>query len=163
MPGIPRKTHAALYRIPSLVLVCIFAVCTLLAASYGLSSYHRIQKEIERNFAGRTGLSYVAAKIRQSRAIAVELPNPHTLVLVEEVEGQRYATSIYLKNGMLMEYFGSHIPNAAAFETHISAANEFMVVFLAEDLIEITLGDGEGTQYKMAVYMPQNMRRGAIM
>jgi len=159
MAKAPIKTHATLYRIPELILVCLFAVCTLLAAAYGLNSYHKVQRGTELSFTGRTGLTYVASKMRQSHAVSVDIPNPFTLVLVEETQGQNYATSIFLKDGMLREYFGSYTPNTATFDTPITAASEFSVAFLAEDLIEITVGDCEGNLYKMAVYMPLIMNR----
>ncbi|MCL1918340.1 MAG: DUF4860 domain-containing protein [Peptococcaceae bacterium] len=162
MAKAPIKTHAALYRIPTLMLVCLFAICTLLAAAYGLNIYHKIQKGTELNFTGRTGLAYVATKMRQSQAVAVEIPNPFTLVLVEDVDGQSYATSIFLKDGVLREYFGSHTPDSAVFNTPITAASEFSVAFLTEDLIEITVGDHEGNLYQMSVYMPQAMQEANL-
>ena len=148
------KPHTALYRIPVLFLISLFAICTLLAASYGMKNYRMIEKASQSNFIGRTGLAYIATKIRQSRAVAVELPDSHTLTLIEMIDDQEYATSIYFKEGMLVESFGRYTPEAATFDTVITATHVFVVASIAENLVEITLGDDTGAMYKMTVQVP---------
>ena len=152
------KPHTALYRIPVLIVVCLFAVCTMITTAYGLNSYHAIQRKTEQNFVGRTGLTYITGKLRQTEVTDITIPDPHTLVLVEEIDGQAYATSMYYEDGALLEAFGSHDPGTAAFRTRVTAANSFAVRFVAGDLIEIILGDSEGNLYTTVAYIP---KRGA--
>ena len=147
------KNHAALYRVPPLILVCLFAICTLIVASYGLSSYHVIREQTEQNFVGRTGLSYIATKIRQTRIVEVQLPESSTLILTEEIGGQLFATKIHYNDGMLTESFGRHEPGAATFDTAISAVSSFTAIFLTDDLIELSLVDSDGRIYSMTVYV----------
>ncbi|MCL1851670.1 MAG: DUF4860 domain-containing protein [Peptococcaceae bacterium] len=147
-------SYAALYRVPTLLLVSLFAISTLIAASYGMKAYQGIVKGAEQNFVGRTGLAYIATKIRQSEAVAVELLENHTLVLIEEIDNQRYATSISLREGMLRESFGAYGSRSAIFDTAITAAQGFSVAYITNDLIEIALEDDRGAWHKMMVYVP---------
>lgn len=149
------KTYTALYRIPTLLLISLFAVCTLLTASYGLNIYHLIQQKAEDNFIDRTGLSYIATKLRQSEAVTIELPDPQTLILIEEIDGQNYATSISFQEGMLRESFGRYGQGTTSFATAITAARSFSVTFIAENLVEIALGNKTGSLTKMVVHVSQ--------
>ncbi|MCL1790180.1 MAG: DUF4860 domain-containing protein [Peptococcaceae bacterium] len=177
------SNHTALYRIPTVLLVSLFALSTLVAASYGMKNYQVIVKASDKNFVGRTGLSYIATKMRQTKAAVIELPDPHTLVLIEEIEEQYYATHISLRDGMLRESFGLYESQSlsqerntsgqdwdntdqnevdfgespsttATFDTAITKAKGFSVAFITDDLIEISLEDDYGDVYKMLVYMP---------
>jgi len=151
----PVKTHAALHSIPKLILVCLFALCTLIAASYGLNSYRNVYYQTENNFVGRTGLVYVATKIRHTNIAEIKLSDPDKLVLIEEIENERFAMSIYVKDGMLVESFGSDRPDAPTFDTEIAAVNEFKAVLIADDLIKIELSDSTGNKHSTVVYVPR--------
>lgn len=97
------KQHTFLYRIPPLLLVCLFAVCTLLVASYGLNTYLAIQKETERTHTSRTGVFYIATKLRQLSACEIEIPAPDTLIIIEQQGEDRYQTRIFLEQHTLKE------------------------------------------------------------
>ena len=141
------KKYMTLYRVPALILVCLFAICTLLVSSHGLNSYLNIQKSTNRNYIGRTGVSYVATKLRLSNAISVEIRNTDTLIIVEEISKEQYATTIRLQDGMLTESFGSNDPDALTVDTPIVEASGFSVYLIADNLIEFTIVDKSGRSY----------------
>ena len=149
------KLNTAHYRLPVLILVCLFALCALATAAYGLKGYQAVQSEIEQNHIKRTGLTYIATKLRQADADEVLIPDSQTLILLEEIGGQIYATSIFFEDGMLMESFGSYEPDAAAFKTNITPVNSFSVEFVSNDLVAISLSDGEGHPCETIAYIPE--------
>jgi len=131
-----------------------------MVASYGLRSYHAISVQAERNFVGRTTLSYIATNIRQARISNVEIPTPDTIVITEEIDGSLFATRIFKREGMLIGSFGRHQPGAAAFETELAAVNSFEAAFIADDLLEITLGDNDGRTYSIVLSLGPGRSRG---
>ena len=155
LPSEQAKQNTFHYRLPVLILVCLFALCTLATAAYSLIGYQKIQTEIEQNHVRRTGLTYIATKLRQANADEVLIPDSQTLILLERIDGQIYATSIIFKDGMLKESFGSYEPNAATFETVITPVNAFAVEFISADLVEITLNDGQDNCYKTVAHIQQ--------
>ena len=150
--GKPNITH---HRLPVLILVCLFVLGVLVTAVYGLKGYQMIQSKVEMNHVGRTGLTYVAAKVRQANASEILIPDSQTLILLEEIDGNMYATSIFVEDGKLMESFGSYERDAATFKTSITSASTFTVEFVSDDLIAIALSDELDNQYETIAYIPQ--------
>ena len=144
------KRHTALYRIPPFLLVCLFAICTLLVASYGLDTYLSIQQMTDRNYVGRTGVSYIATKIRQmGDAKEIRIDEPNTLVLVEESDGELYETRIYYEDGKIKEAFVS-----AGYQDELDAmdiveAKDFRLEFVSDNLLRFTIVGKDGKEYQM--------------
>lgn len=93
----------------TLALFCVFAVCALMVVVLGADVYRKGTQEMQRNFDTRTSLSYLSTKLRQTDvhgSIALgELEGTPALVLTEEIDGVRYHTWIYCRDGSLQEVF----------------------------------------------------------
>jgi hypothetical protein len=152
------KQHTALYRIPPLLLVCLFAICTLLVASYGLNAYLAIQQETERTHTSRTGVFYVATRLRQlSRAYEIKIPTPDTLLILEQHGEDTYQTRIFLDDHTLKEAFGPAASEDIGEATDIvKDIQGFFVREVANGLISFTLRDAQGHAFSRTVLLPPN-------
>ncbi len=96
--------------VAGLVLFCIFTTCMLFVLLSGAKSYKSISHSIEEQYAERTCLSYITAKIRHFDNGGVYLTNfegVNALALDEEIEGNIYTTLIYPYNGYICELFAA--------------------------------------------------------
>ena len=90
-----------------LLVVCLFAVCSLFIILLGGQVYQGIQNHTEENYDSRTGLAYVVNKVRaydESGVISVgENNGVKTLVFTQNEGKQTYYTFIYFYDGSLRE------------------------------------------------------------
>ena len=56
---------------------------------------------------------------------------------------------------MLTESFGRYEPDAATFNTKITSASAFLVEYIADDLIAVTINDDDGNRYETIAYISQ--------
>lgn len=91
------------------VLVCLFALLSVLVVTIGIQAYEQIVENTQTNAELRTSLSYTANKIRVYDGFgemeALQIGDMDVLALHETVDGDRYVTYIYCFNGMLYEWF----------------------------------------------------------
>ena len=91
----------------ALVLFGVFAVCVLSVLLTGADVYHRLTVRDREAYARRTGVQYVATKVRQApagSAVAVaDFGGVDALELYEDIDGARYVTRIYSYGGWLRE------------------------------------------------------------
>lgn len=89
----------------------VYAVLVLLVLLTGAKSYRSQVARDQQSWDSRTGLQYVAAKLRHAdEKDAVSLSGEEdggykTLELTETIEGERYTTSIYCDDGYIRELF----------------------------------------------------------
>lgn len=92
----------------ALLLFAVFAVCVLMVLLTGADAYRRLTDRDRETFDRRTGVQYMAARVRQADAegaIAVEdLEGVQALVLGK---GEDYVTWVYCYEGNLMELYAS--------------------------------------------------------
>lgn len=152
------KRYLSLHTLPTLLVVCLFAVSTLLVSAYGLRSYQAIQDASDRNYNARTAVSYVATKLRQSSdAYRIEIPQPNTLVIVQEISNELYETKIFLENGKLMESFGKQGLDHRVEAATILPVSAFSVSFLSDDLVYFSIRDASGSVSDMTMLIPRNL------
>ncbi len=120
------RQYTFYYSLPALILICMFAFCVFLGASFGIRSYNTVYEGSERNFIGRTGLTYIATKLRQTDIISASAAAPHELLLTEEIDGQRYTTRIFIKDGALIEAFGRAGEDFGGLSGGHSGGDEFL-------------------------------------
>lgn len=93
----------------TLALFCVFAVCSLMVVVMGADVYRKGTREMQDNYDTRTSLSYLSTKLRQTDSLGSitlrELEGTPALVLGEEIDGTRYLTWIYCREGSLQEVF----------------------------------------------------------
>ena len=99
------------HRVPDtlfiLLLLCLFAACSLFFAVLGADAYNEINQRRETTFQRSTPLSYLATKVRQAdspQAVRMEEKDGVTaLVLSEEDGGELLETWVYEYDGFLWE------------------------------------------------------------
>lgn len=93
----------------ALLLLCIFAVSVLGVLLAGAGVYSRLTRRDDCAYNSRTGLQYVASKVRQApvpNAVQVtDFAGLDALAITEQVDGEEYVTRIYCYDGWLMELF----------------------------------------------------------
>ncbi|HPF87710.1 MAG TPA: DUF4860 domain-containing protein [Candidatus Limiplasma sp.] len=91
------------------VLVCMFALLSVLIVAIGIQAYDQIMQNTQANTQLRTSLSYTVNKIRAHDGLgAIEAKqegDSDTLALYQTIEGEGYVTYIYCYDGMLYEWF----------------------------------------------------------
>jgi hypothetical protein len=100
-----RKHHADILLV--IALFAVYAICAIMLTALGAGVYRNITAIMIDNYDTRTGILYVAEKVRQyevSGAVRIDkLDGGDALVLVEPGTGGEYETWIYIANGQLCE------------------------------------------------------------
>jgi hypothetical protein len=103
------KRQQAIPTLAALLLLVIFAVSVLGVLLAGAGVYSRLTRRDERAYDSRTGLQYVASRVRQATVpggVQVEqFGGVDALSVREQVDGESYVTRIYCHEGWLMELF----------------------------------------------------------
>lgn len=118
----------------ALLLFGVFAACVLMVLLTGADAYRRLTRRDQAAFERRTGIQYIATRVRQSDSLdglAVEnFGGVDALVLGA---GEEYVTRIYCYDGELMELYA-----AADLELTPEDGERIMAV----DWLELKLEDG---------------------
>ena len=85
-------------------LLCVYALLCCLLVLAGLRVYNGARENTEMNYDGRTALAYITAKLRGGAELRL---SEDVLCFGEDVDGERYYSYIYCREGYLCEYFGS--------------------------------------------------------
>ena len=99
------KNHTFSGFLLPFLLVCLFALCTLLTAAFGLKTYYNLKDDTDRAYNSRTAVSYLVTKLRQSPGKHAVTADGSILRIEETMENTVYETRIYLENGVLKESF----------------------------------------------------------
>jgi len=95
----------------SFILICLFALLSVLNVAVGIQAYEQIIQNTESNTQLRTSISYTANKIRAHDGLgkieSKQEGDIDTLALYQNIEGDDYITYIYCYDGMLYELFTS--------------------------------------------------------
>lgn len=100
--------NRSLTGLAALLLLGLFALCTLGVLLQGASVYRRVAAAGSEAYEARTCAQFFATKVRQApSAAAVSLSDfaGGALVITEALEGQTCLTRIYCFEGWLMELF----------------------------------------------------------
>ena len=142
-----KKPHPLITRIPTFLLVALFAVCTLLAASYGLNTFLSIRENSDAIYASRTGMTYIATKLRQMNGKVSTAKDE--LIITSSINGEEYQTRIYLENGTLCESFGK--AGSLSEVTQLVRATSFSCDLLSPQLLHFSLTDEAGHTNDMCI------------
>lgn len=92
----------------ALLVFVLFALCLLLVLLTGAGIYRNLVRRGEESFVRRTAVQYIATRVRQARAVAVEdFGGGKALVFPETIDGETYLTRVYCHEGWLMELFST--------------------------------------------------------
>ena len=141
-----------------LSLFCVFAVLALFVVVQGADVYRGISADMDRNYQARTSVAYLTEKIRQNDVpggvVIKNAGDGDALVLVKNMDGERYETWIYTEGGSLRE-------QTIAEGTELSAeagqpvldAGELKIEKLGDHLLQISVKNLSGERFDSVVAM----------
>jgi len=93
----------------SLLLFAVFSICAVSSLLFGVESYRNVVKTADEVYETRTPAQYVLTKLRQANApdaIGYEsFADGDMLVISENIDGEEFATKIYVSDGSMYEMF----------------------------------------------------------
>ena len=138
------------------ILLCMFAISSLILINIGLNVYKNVVLANNANFELRTSLSYVATKIRQSdtvgRTYIDEKNGIPVLVLGEEIDGNIYETLIYHYNGHLCELYREEgMDYELDYGLEIMEIKEFSIEDMDDGLLKMVAKNKAGDEDKLMI------------
>ncbi len=132
------------------LLFLVFILCALFTVLIGSRVYENITQRSNRNFTGTTALSYIANKVRQGdregMAEVREIEGTPVLVLGQEVNGTRYETWIYFRDGSVKELFANPESGLTLSDGLKILECEGLELSMEDRLLTVkTLGEGGGS------------------
>ena len=132
------------------LLFLVFILCALFTVLIGSRVYENITERSNRNFTGTTALSYIANKVRQgdreNMAEVREIEGTPVLVLGQEVNGTRYETWIYYRDGSVMELFSNPESGLTLKDGLQTLECDGLELSMEDRLLTVkTLGEGGGS------------------
>lgn len=148
MKNMPEKKHMIDFIFP-VVLLFIFAVSALVVTLFATKVYEGTVDNSFRNDSVRTSLSYITEKIHASdKGGNVEIgtfDGCDSLIIYDEINGEKYATYIYVKDGNLKELFAKADTDFSAENgTDILPVNDFRIEKKQDGLFRFSCTDNEG-------------------
>ena len=133
----------------ALVLFCVFAMSLLLVLLTGAQAYRGVRDSMEEQYAERTCIRYIAAKVRhydEAGAVSVgELNDLPALCLAESMDGGEYVTYLYYYEGYICELFTDPMLGLTAGDgTRILEAGNLTFTQPMESLLCVTCTDTDG-------------------
>ncbi len=146
-----------------LLLFTLFASCILMVLLLGASSYEKIVERNARAYSARTGVQYIAAKLRHGDEAACVMAGSFTdknsknadeiptLYLGMRTEGEFYYTKIYYYEGYIRELLCAEAddlePEAGQ---EVLKAEDFFVEY-EDGLLKISVTDEEGEVHTLSL------------
>lgn len=134
----------------TMLLFLVFILCALFTVLFGGRVYENISARMEDSYSGSVALNYVANKVRQGDRAGlvrvVEIEGTPVLELAQEINGSRYVTWIYHREGTIRELFtreDSGLTLADGLE--IIECDGFIPSMEGDMLSVKTTGDGGGS------------------
>lgn len=132
----------------ALLLFGVFAACVLSVLLTGAQVYSRLNQRDQAAYNQRTGLQYLATKVRQAGQgglVRVEdFGGEEALVIAEEAEGELYLTRIYCHQGWLWELFSAGEDEFLPGDGEKLLAARDLKLELEDGLLRAELTDGAG-------------------
>lgn len=109
MAGSRNAQNQAVGTLFTMLLFLVFVLCALFTVLTGGKVYENISTRMEQTYTGSVALQYVANKVRQGdlagQVSVKEMEDTQVLELIQEIEGERYLTWIYYRDGSIRELF----------------------------------------------------------
>ncbi len=150
-------------RVAVLLLLAVFAGCMLLVLLMGAVAYKNIVTRDEKAYTARTGVQYVAAKLRHNDATGMVWTGSFyegteegaetipTLYLGMGTEEEFYVTGLYYYDGFLRELLCEEGEKAEPEDgQEVLPASSFSVE-QEGSLLTVTVGDEEGKEHSLSL------------
>lgn len=133
----------------ALVLLGVFAAGILTVLLSGASVYQRVTEQDAQSYDSRTGMQYLATKVRQAPApdclVLSDFGEGDSLLLLDTIDGAEYWTQVYCYDGWLMELFTVAEAGLAPEDGEKILPAESLSLTRSGDLLQLQLVDGNGT------------------
>ncbi|MCQ2546289.1 MAG: DUF4860 domain-containing protein [Clostridia bacterium] len=148
MKFMQKRTHMIDFIFP-VVLLFVFAVSALVVTLFATNVYQGAVDNSTRNDTARTSLSYITEKIHAGDNDGnVELgmfDGCDAVVISEEINGEEYATYIYVHDGQLKELFAkANAGFSAENGTRILDVNDFSMEQKRDGVFSFSCTDDKG-------------------
>ncbi len=152
-----RKKQHVIDIVFVLCLFCVFAILSLFVVVMGANVYQGISADMTENYNVRSSVTYLTEKIRQNDiqgGVSLrEFDGKNALVLTDNLEGQKYETWIYAKDGALYEILitaGTEIaPGDGQMITEIA---DLQMESLGDSLLKVTAVDLDGNMFGSMIH-----------
>ena len=146
-------------------LLAAFALLSLVVVLVGAQSYRMINATAEEAYLSRTGLSYLAGKVRaadEAGMLEVRSENGMDLLTIASTHAdEQYLTYIYCDGTYVCEYFArEELVFSPSYGEEICPAQE-MRLTLENNLLTISLVDSNGEAHAVSLYLQAAKEGGA--
>lgn len=146
-------------------LLAAFALLSLVVVLVGAQSYRMINATAEEAYLSRTGLSYLAGKVRaadEAGMLEIRSENGTDLLTIASMHAnEQYLTYIYCDGEHVCEYFArADLAFSPSYGEQICPAKE-MRLTLERDLLTISLVDSNGETHAVSLYLQAAKEGGA--
>lgn len=154
-----RKEHGkqSITHLATLLLLGVFAMFLVLVLMQGAGAYQRLTERDAMAYEKRTALQYLTTKMRQisgeSEVLVADFGQGNSLVILEEILGEKYQTQIYCYDGWLMELFTAEGEEAHPEDGERLLAAQGLKLWMEENLLWIELQDSSGNEETLTLYL----------
>lgn len=145
-----KRTRHSIENLMALLLFGVFAASMLSVLLTGAGVYQRFIQRNERVYQARTGVQYLATRVRQADCldgVAVEKFGDHDcLSFTERIQGHDYITRIYCYDGFLMELFTEADASFSPSSGEPILEVDDLQLTLLDGLLTAVICDDAGTQ-----------------
>ena len=146
-------------------LLAAFALLSLAVVLVGAQSYRMINSTAEQAYLSRTGLSYLAGKVRaadEAGMLEIRQEDGMDVLAFSSLHAEeRYITYIFCENGQVREYFArADAAFSPSYGETICPAKE-MRLMLEQGLLTIALVDESGVAHSVSLFL-QAAKEGGI-
>ena len=159
------KTRGQMRGVFIFALLAAFALLSLVVVLVGARSYRMINDTAEHAYLSRTGMSYLIGKVRAAdEAGQIELMSEDgtdVLALGQSIDGERYLTYIYCREGAVCEYFArANLAFSPEYGEKIFEAGG-LSLSLVNGLLQIEILDADGETHASSLYLQAAKEGGA--
>lgn len=144
------RERRSISAIAAALLLCLFAMMLLSALLGGAGAYRRLTVRGQENWDSRSGVQYVAAKLRQApSAQSVSLRDfgqGDCICISEEIEGAEYITRVYCHDGWIMELFAPAEIDFAPEDGERIVKAEALELSLEYGLLQVCISTSGGSE-----------------
>lgn len=139
--------------VSSLVVFCVFAVCTLVVLLLGAKSYSTLTSRDRQSWDSRICTQFLSSKLRQAgSASQVEIRafgDGDAILLHEEINGESYITRVYCHDGWLMELFTAAEAELAPEDGERITPMTGLEIISSDGLVRFRITDGNGAKSEL--------------
>ena len=155
--GVAARRRGDMRGVFIFALLVAFALLSLVVVLVGAQSYRMINSTAERSYLSRTGLSYLAGKVRAADEAGMleihEEDGLDVLALSSLHAGERYITYIYCDKSQVREYFArTDAAFSPSYGENICPAAD-MRITLEQGLLTIALVDESGATHSVSLFL----------